>query len=262
MLSLETSALQIGSKQDQTADKVLSALLYLSQSPTALSVRDIAQGIGKPLSTTYRYLNVLREWEFVSENLDGSGYLLGPRCLTLASMFGQHFELGRVALPTLQTLSQHTGETALLTIPVAGQVLCVAGVESRHPLRFAFQRDAAVRSPLRGADAVAMLPYLSEGHLRAALALEPQLSESGVALERERARLQGYAISENEQDSGVLAVAAPILRHNASKASVLIGAVSVVAPIGRVAPAQQLDLIQAVCAAAERLNGLVASGPV
>lgn len=253
--------MQLGSKQDQTADKVLSALLYLSQSPTALSVRDIAHGIGKPLSTTYRYLNVLREWELVSENLEGSGYLLGPRCLTLASMFGQHFELGRVALPTLQTLVDRTGETALLMIPVSGQVLCVAGVESPQPLRYAVHKDAALRSPLRGAGSTAMLPYLSRAHWEAALAREPHLLESELAEERRRVLAQGYALSDSSDEMGVLCVGAPILRHTASKVSVLIGSVSVAAPAFRLDGAMRETLIREVRDAAARLNALVAGGP-
>ncbi|GGR25706.1 IclR family transcriptional regulator [Deinococcus ruber] len=223
------NAASLSSRSDQTADKVLSALLHLAESSSPLSAREIAAGISRPLSTTYRYLSVLREWELIAENLDGSGFVLGPRCMSLGHTFMQQFELGRLSLPVLQDLVNQTGETALLLIPMSGQVICVESIESPKPLRYAFQKGVLIRSVLRGASAKAMLPYISDLSVYEALRLDSDLHEADVFSERERIRTQGYAISENEVDSGVVEIAAAILGRGGN----LMGAVSVVSPAFR-----------------------------
>ncbi|WP_425144728.1 IclR family transcriptional regulator [Deinococcus sp.] len=240
-------------RPDQTADKVLSALLHLAESDVPLSAREIAAGIARPLSTTYRYLSVLREWELIAENLDGSGFVLGPRCMSLGHTFMQQFELGRLSLPVLQELGRQTGETALLLIPVAEQVICVESVESTRALRYAFQKGVMIRSPLRGASAKAMLPYLSDQSVQDALEREPELDAAEVFAERERIREQGYAISENEVDAGVVAVAAAIL----GRGGAMMGAVSVVAPAFRVGPELRQSYAAHVRRSAADIAGLV-----
>ena len=247
------NAVTLSQRPDQTADKILSALLHLAESPSPLSAREIAAGIARPLSTTYRYLSVLREWELIAENLDGSGFVLGPRCMSLGHTFLQQFELGRLSLPVLQDLVNQTGETALLMIPMSGQVICVESIESPKPLRYAFQKGLMIRSPLRGASAKAMLPYMSDQSIHEALRLEGDLSAAEVFAERERIRAQGYAISENEVDSGVVAVAAAIL----GRGTALMGAVSVVAPAFRASSEQRAVYAAQVREAAAQIGLLV-----
>lgn len=243
-------------RTEQTADKVLRLLVLLSEAKTPQSARQLASGLGCPISSVYRYLSVLRDWDLIQDDLLGEGFTIGPRALALSGAFYDQFQLASLSLGVMGRLMLQTGETVLLLIPAAGQVVCVESVESHRPLRYSFQRGVVISSPLRGASAQAMLPYYSEGFIRQALAQEPDLSAAALLKKREDIRIQGYAISEGEVDEGVVAVASAIL----GPAERLLGSVSIVAPALRVDGAKRREYAGLICAAAQEISALVKEG--
>jgi DNA-binding IclR family transcriptional regulator len=261
-LSAESPPKEQGADR-QTADRVLTLLSILTASDRALSVRELAGALGKPLSTTYRYLGVLRDWELVAETLEGDGYVLGPRCLTLADAFRTQSTLGKatlgsLSLPVMQEVLEQTGETTLLLIPAAGRACCLESLESPHPLRYSFQKGVMTRTLFQGASTKAMLPYLNERQWQQAIAvLTPDADLAQLVTERERIRAQGYAQSAGEVDEGVVGIGSAILGRQGT----LLGSLSIVMPSFRATEERCAEAVKTVRAAALRIGARAGSVP-
>jgi len=99
-------------------------------------VEDLITQLGMPASTVYRYLRPLRDLDLVMES-DGY-YRVGDR-LAGNGRGVSNETLALLARPILAELARDTGETALVTIRVGNHALCLAQVQSPHPVRMAFE---------------------------------------------------------------------------------------------------------------------------
>ena len=117
--------------------KVLAILEAFEKSRGALSLTDIAEKSGLPLSTAHRLVNELTDWGFLSREPNGR-YQLGIRLWELAQNTGR--QLRDAARPFIQDLFSLTGETAHLCrgchdfTPVA-VLVDAAGVDHQHIAR-------------------------------------------------------------------------------------------------------------------------------
>src|SRR6187402_2186750 len=93
--------------------KVLRALLAFSPERPRHTAESLADCIGLPLSSTYRYLNILKEAALIEEERRGC-FVLAPRVLGLAQALRAGTGLVSIARPRLRSLSQETGETVML----------------------------------------------------------------------------------------------------------------------------------------------------
>lgn len=242
-------------KTDQTVDKVLAVLVCVASSSHPLSAKEIAVHVGRPLSTVYRYLSSLKDWDLVNETLDGGRFVLGARCVQFYASFYRGFELPQLCRTEMQALVDATSETVLLTVPMGHEAMCVESIESPQALRYSFMKGA-VKSILRGASAKVMLPYLSEAVIRAAITHDSSFSapEANALFEqRERIAQNGHVVSESEVDEGTWAVGAPILMLDGT----LIASISLVAPSFRLSETQKQRCVQLVVQAARRISSNV-----
>lgn len=175
---------------------------------------EIAAALGIPLSSVYRYLRALRDYELVVEK-DGL-YATGSR-LSGHSSAGPRTNISTIAAPFLEHLAQVTGETAVLTVRRGLHAVCVSQVESTHQIRLAFELGQLL--PLyAGAGQRVLLAFAPEevqqavlrGEVRAQTPNTPSRVELAHVLARIRA--DGYALSRAELYAASLAIAMPILR--------------------------------------------------
>ena len=136
----------------------------------------------------------------------------------------------------MRDLTAETGETALLTVYQAHEVVCVAKVESSHPVRLAL--DVGVRRPPHaGASSKALMAFLPEEEIEDIVRSQglPKLCVNTItdrdALNAELARIreQGYAQSVEETDLGAWGVATPIRGWDGE----VIAAIGLAGPIPR-----------------------------
>ncbi|XTR51224.1 IclR family transcriptional regulator [Pseudarthrobacter sp. So.54] len=102
--------------------KVLSILEAFEESRGALSLTDIAETSGLPLSTTHRLVAELTDWGLLSREPNGR-YQLGIRLWELAQNTGR--QLRDAARPYVQDLFSLTGETAHLAVRAGHEVLYI-----------------------------------------------------------------------------------------------------------------------------------------
>lgn len=219
---------------------VLDALSELSR-PAALS--ELAQRLQLPKSTTHRLLTILREAQYVRQDLETERYELGVKALRLGVVALRSHSLLQVAYPRIERLAKQTGETVQIAVIDDDRDLILHRVESDiHAVRAAL--PAGVRAPIYATAAgKVLLAGLPEAELDALLErielvrLTPNTITDRAALRREieGIRAQGYSNDRSENNLEVCCVAVPIrdLRQR------------VIASLSITAPAARLPLIRA-----------------
>lgn len=187
-----------------------------------------------PVSTVYRYLRTLGTFGFVERH--DAGYRLGPRLTIGGGAVITAETLLRVAEPVLTRLVDESGETAAVMRRVGTTAVCLAQVESPHPLRVALSPGTAL--PLHaGAPAKVLLAFAPDEILDEVLGqgLEPitRATPDEARLRQDLAAIleHGGAESSGESIAGSSSVAVPILGRDG-----IVGALCLVAPAGRATP--------------------------
>ncbi|MGH3357349.1 MAG: IclR family transcriptional regulator [Nocardioidaceae bacterium] len=195
----------------------------------------IAEDAEVPLSTVYRYLRSLRELDLVEER-DGT-YVPGWRLLELSGQHLTHTRLVEVGHSFLRDLSEGTGETAVLTVRVGAQAMCLRQVESHHPIRMAFKINQLL--PLyAGAGQRMLLAHAPPSVIERVLSnplrhiTDHTLDRSHIVREIEQIRRNGYLISHGELSDGAVAVAVPVFNDGE-----IVCALTVAGPENRCGPA-------------------------
>lgn len=221
-------------------------------------VTAIAGELGIPVSTIYRYLRTLREFDLVEES-DGE-YTPGP-ALAIAAVGGvTRSMLAELADPILERLVRQTGETASLTVRIGSYAMCIHQRESRHELRLAFTVGQVL--PLyAGAGSRVLLAYAPEEILREVLARDLQSytdntpDRESLARRLKSTRLSGIATSRGEFTPGSVAVAAPVFRAGSIVCSVIVAG-----PGFRCTPTWQANTKRDLSEATVVLEGLLREG--
>ena len=167
-------------------------------------------------TTVHRLLTTLENKRFITRDKATGLYRLGLRFIEMASLVLQDVELHRWAQPYLQHLSQEYGETVDLSILDGSHVIYLEVIESPHRLKLA----AAVGQRLPAyftASGKALLAYMPAEQVRTIIGenLTEYTDSNPVPITDMLADLKataerGYAISEQEYEKDINAVAAPI----------------------------------------------------
>jgi DNA-binding IclR family transcriptional regulator len=212
-------------------ERAVDLLGRLGDTGPELTVAELAADAGMPTSTAYRLLAELEQYGLVQRSSDRT-VALGTRLVALGrtAEAGLHERLVAPAAPVLATLSQQTGETALLTAPCGHEGIVLHVVEGdRHSVRLSYA--ALHRAPMhRGASGKVMAAYLEEPERTRLL---QSVAAPGLDRELRQIRDDGYVVTRGELDSGAGAVAAPILDRRER----LVAGLSVAGPEERIAGA-------------------------
>lgn len=233
----------------------MQILTLFSDSPI-LHVSEIAEKMGQPRSTAYRYVAALKANHLIEEIEEGSGYRLGPKILELAASMTRR-PLRDVAKPYLAHIGRETGETVILH-GLRDQVgVCLEKVDGNQTLRVSFDRGEA--SPLHAsATGKAIFAYLNlkeQKKIIQSIGLDrftlTTLTEWRLLkAECERIRGQGYAESEGELIEGTRGIAAPIFSFSGR----VVASIGVSVPTHRGDGDDRLLLIRLLTEAAEQIT--------
>jgi IclR family acetate operon transcriptional repressor len=219
-------ASQHGTQAVDRASDLLSLVVLAAQ---PVSFTGLVSEIGLAKSTTSRLLQSLERYRLLSRDRDG-GYVAGPLFTLYATRHDSVDQLVDLAQPSLDRLGAYTGETVNLSIP-RDVVVQVAQVESRYVLGSTNWvgvdvpgHCSAMGKVFYAYGALSLPPGPLERRT-------PQTITSRVDLQRELNRVsrRGYAISDEELESGLVAVAAPVR----SKDGAVTAAISISGPTTR-----------------------------
>lgn len=193
--------------------KVLAILEAFEVSRGAMSLTEIAESAGLPLSTAHRLVGELTEWGLLFRGSQGR-YQLGIRLWELAQNAWR--PLRETARPFIQDLFSLTGETAHLAVREGNEVLYVDRVygSKRVPRaskvggRLPMHATAVGKAILAFEESWVRSAYLDRQleHRTAHTHVDPRL----LADELDQIRAQGFATTLEEVRLGSCSIAVPV----------------------------------------------------
>lgn len=178
-----------------------------------MTLTEVANATGLPLSTAQRLLRSLVAEEFIAKT--DAGYTLGIGLIGWASAVRRGLNVIDAARGSMETLRDVTGETVTLLVRNGLQRICVASAPSRQVV--SQRSEPGEVGPLQaGSPSKVLLAWDPEttaavlerglAKLTANTITDPALLQEELAQVRER----GYAVSVSENAEGVASVGAPV----------------------------------------------------
>jgi IclR family transcriptional regulator, acetate operon repressor len=219
----------------QSLDRGLTLLEAFRTAP-ALSLPELAAVLPVHRTSTFRLVRTLERRGFLSQDAEGR-YVLGPRVQELGSLALGRVDLRELARPYLRQLAAATGETVQLLLRDATDVVVVDVVESSHRLRVG--AGLGDRLPLHATAAgkcflAGMTPDAARALLGTLTPVTPHtiVDVDALIAEADRVSVTGYAVNDEESQSGARFVAAPIVGPERT----CLAAISLGAPAERLLP--------------------------
>jgi IclR family acetate operon transcriptional repressor len=221
---------QPSSARIESAQRSITILDALAESGE-LGTNELARRIGVAASTASRQLGTLAASGLV-ERVDATGrYRLGIRVVRLANAVLARLDVRAVAHPHLEELVHATGETATLSVAGAEDAVTVDFVAGAHSVQHVTQLGRPSIAHATSAGKV-MLAFTDRPLPKPPLhAFTRRTITDPVKLVREleRVRRQGYAEANEERETGLSAIAAPVF----GSAGELAGIVALQGPTTR-----------------------------
>jgi DNA-binding IclR family transcriptional regulator len=194
---------------DGALERAVELLARLGETPSELTVPELASDTGMPTSTAYRLLAELERHGLVERTADRT-VSLGTRVVALgrSAEAGLRERLVGPATSVMEELALELGETVILTAPCGLEAILLHIVETeRHPVRLSYAsfRRAPMHRGASGKILAAYLDPLARERLLAAVA------EPGLDAALAQVRADGFVVTTGELDQGASAAAAPIL---------------------------------------------------
>lgn len=200
-----------------------------------LGITTLATRLRLAKSTVHRLATTLASAGFLEQNAQTGKYRLGVTLFELGALVRRRMDVANEARPKLRELLEKTGETVQLGIVDHFSVLYVYEMESPRAIRMA----AAVggRAPLHCTAVGKVLLAFQPPEYVAGLVERGLAAYTARTITRredllrtlEEVRLRGHAVDDEESESGLRAIAAPVRNH----AGTVIAALGVAAPVQR-----------------------------
>lgn len=238
----------------RSVERALDILLCFTTS-TDLSLTEIAQRISLHKSTVHRLLASLESKGFVLRDTSTDRYRLGYSVWELSANLTHSDEPALILLPEMERLRDLVGETVSLYVRDGLERVRIQAVQSNHPVR----RVAPVgaRLPLSvGASSKVLVAY-AEPHVLEKLLASPgfpdTIDRASFIEQMAEIHTVGYAMSFEEREPGVNAIASPIFDRN----SKLFAALSMSGPASRWTSEQMQRNSENIMAFAHRMGNMI-----
>lgn len=195
-----------------TVQRAMAVLDVLAEATVDLGTNELARRAGMNASSVSRLLATLAGDELVFRVPDTGRWRLGVRLIKLGNAALGRVDVRDFARPHLVALSESTGETATLSLPVGDAMITVDFEQSQWSVRSVAEigRPSVPHATAVGKVCLAAGGTLPDGRLRGYTAVT---ITDRVALGNEVAavREQGWAAAIGEREEGLNAIAAPML---------------------------------------------------
>lgn len=236
----------------------LRAIEAFAASSNNLRLTDVARRSGLTRAAARRYLHTLCALGFTE--FDGKWFRLTPRVLNLGYSFISQTPLPKLAGPILENLRQRTDETASLSVLDGIDVVFLAfstfprttnfvTVGSRLP---AFNSSAG-RVLLAGKREAEVDRMLAKYRPPRRVTPKAKIRTEDILRAIQRARIDGYAVNDEEIEIGVSSVAVPVLAPTGA----VIAAITLGLSNSRFKPKAVREFLPLLRAASEELAGMV-----
>lgn len=254
-----------GAGFSQSLERGLAILAAFSPDRPSLGISELARKLGLTRSTTHRYVATLATLGYVQQDDSTRKYRLGPRVLDLGFSVLGSLELREIAAPHLRRLTDATGHTSNLAIRDDTDVILIDRVRGRpgryHHLEYTLHIGSRLPSycSATGKALLAFLPRRDLDRLLDRVELVRRgprtlTDKRALLAELEEVRRTGVAVNDEELDSALRSIAAPVR----SRSGEVVAAVNVSIPWSPVAMNELVtELGPAIQAAARQIAARV-----
>ncbi len=226
----------------QTLEKALD-ILEIIKKEGHVEVKDLTKCMNMHRSSIYRIISVLEKRSYVRHNSNNGKYYLGYKFLEMASEIDTHQSLVELVQPFMEKLMHRTKETCHLMILDQTDVVYLAKVESSATIRMHSQvgMRRSAYCTAGGKVLLAHLPQIKQNEVLEQIELKPVTphtitDKKDFKKNLDEVLLQGYALDNQENEIGVVCIAAPIQKNTGS----VVAAITVSCPQFRTSP-EKLD---------------------
>jgi IclR family KDG regulon transcriptional repressor len=245
----------IMSESIRAVERALDVLSCFSHQTPELSMTQIAEQVGINKSTVHRLLATLEKNRFVERDLATGLYRPGIRLIQMAYLTLEHNDLRRLAAPLLRQLCDLQRENVNLSVLDDVDVVYVDVIESAQRVKLA--ASSGQRLPaFCTASGKAILAFMPEENVKRILERGmPKYTQRTLVTSKEifndfsQTREWGFAISDQEFEDGINAIAAPIFNANNQP----IASVSVAGPAYRLSRERMVEIGPQVVATANNI---------
>ena len=234
---------------------------FTPESPEA-SLTDISDVLDCDASTASRFAYTLEELGYLERDEQTKLYRVSPKVFALTVSLTGPRNIRKFSLPFMEALRDTTGETVVLGMRDAGEVVVLEVVETRHSLvpRGWVGGRVPVYCSALGKASLIQMPQPELVKLLDSLTLIPYTEKTivnrmNLLKDLELTRKRGWSLNNEEYTRGVVSVGAPIYVGSGEPA----GAICVDVPTARIPDSHFMEQIsdEVVKAAAEisRLGG-------
>jgi DNA-binding IclR family transcriptional regulator len=237
--------------------KALQLLETLANAHTGLSLSELSKRNELHPSTTHRLLHTLVEAGYVRQEASDRNYHLGAAAINLAMAASLHTDVRALAGPYLRQLADATQETASLVVLDGEEIVYIAQAESTNTVR-TFNSIGTRVPAYASAGGKALLAHLSTAQQDAfwkttefvPFTANTLTDPESLEVELERIRRRGYAVDDEEYESGMRCIAAVVYDHAAD----VVAALMLSGPSTRITISRLTDLAQQVQACALEIS--------
>ena len=209
-------------KSYNAIQKCLQILSIFSLDKAQFSIKEICEQLNFNLSTTYRILQTLEEYGYVSR-LKNKEYVVGTQALYLSAIYTQSNHLEQIR-PIVDRIRDTSGETASFFVEEEDKRICLYRAHSRDEIRHNIEQGSRLKLN-QGASGRIILAYGKRKN-----------DKQGFYKD---IRDKGYYLSINEHNAALFALAVPVV----SNSDKFVGAIVVSGPISRFDDKQKITLL-------------------
>ncbi|HSF92773.1 MAG TPA: IclR family transcriptional regulator, partial [Paracoccaceae bacterium] len=220
----------------KSLDRAMEVFEYLSESQ-GMVLTAIADELGQSPATIYRILVTLEARGLVETDVESQTWYIGPRAFVIGARYLRRTSLVERARPILRSLMEQTGETANLGVEKEDTVLFVSQVETHANIRAFFPpgTQSAMHASGIGKALLAQMDEARLLRLQKSVSLEKFTDNTitqwpKLRAELDQIRAQGFSIDDEEKNSGMRCIAAPVFDMNGEA----VAGISVSGPTSRV----------------------------
>jgi IclR family acetate operon transcriptional repressor len=225
------------SGQVQSLVRALRLLQEVADAGDGITLTEVANRVGLPVSSAHRLLSTLQLEGFVRFDGERTLWFVGVKAFTVGNAFLRARDLVQVARPYMRGLMEQCDETINLAVEDGGQIIYLAQIECRQMMRALASPGARVPMHSSAVGKV-LLAYMNPAVKNAMLdRMKLERFTANTITGRERfarglaeIRAQGYGFDDEEHAIGLRCVAAPIF----NEAREAIAGISLSGPAARV----------------------------
>ncbi len=237
------------SGQVQSLVRALRLLQEVAEAGDGITLTEVANRVGLPVSSAHRLLSTLQLEGFVRFDGERTLWFVGVKAFTVGNAFLRARDLVQVARPYMRGLMEQCDETVNLAVEDSGQIIYLAQIECRQMMRALASPGARVpmHSSAVGKVLLAFTPANALAPIVDRMKLERFTANTITARERfdktlRDIRKQGFGFDDEEHAIGLRCVAAPIF----NEAREAIAGISLSGPAARVTDRRFRELAEMV----------------